>query len=492
MSQQRARRGGSVFGTVAVIWLIALVASAPAWATWAAFAVAVGLGSARLGVRVREGARERKTRRQPPPEGSLPLGETVSGEPVWLTHCQLAAHGLLVGASGSGKSTSLLKLLCEAIVRGVPVVSIDLKGSKSFYDTLRAACQVTGRPLGLWRVEGAQWWNPLQYGDATELKDKLISAERFTEPHYQRAAERYLQTAIQVLQQARPDKPVTLAAVTNVMDPDRLRQLLPHVPKEFALRVGDYLNSVNRDQRSAVLGLQSRLALLAESKAGEFLQPGAPEHTIDLYRALCGGGEAVLFSLNSSRNPKLCAQIAAMVIQDLVAIAGYRQNMPNQPLALIAIDEFGSLDHDNVLAIVAKAREAVISVLLSTQELADLDRLAEGFKDQVLGNTAVLLAHRQNVPDSAELIARMIGTQTVWQRTYQTREARGLERMLRGRLFETGMGTQREVEEFVVHPNTIKQLPTGRAVLITKIPYSSHQIVDVHAWKPPNVNDDAS
>ena len=48
-------------------------------------------------------------------------------------------------------------------------------------------------------------WNPLAHGNATELKDKLIATERFTEPHYQRAAERYLQTAIQVLARAHPD-----------------------------------------------------------------------------------------------------------------------------------------------------------------------------------------------------------------------------------------------------------------------------------------------
>ena len=38
----------------------------------------------------------------------------------------------------------------------------------------------------------------------TELKDKLIATERFTEPHYQRAAERYVQTVLQVLARAHP------------------------------------------------------------------------------------------------------------------------------------------------------------------------------------------------------------------------------------------------------------------------------------------------
>ena len=116
-------------------------------------------------------------------------------------------------------------------------MAIDLKGSRAFANELDDAAHAAGRQLAFWRFEGPSHWNPLQYGDATELKDKLISFERFTEPHYQRAAERYLQTAIQVLQQARPDRPVTLAAVVALLDPARLQQLLKYLPSEMLARV---------------------------------------------------------------------------------------------------------------------------------------------------------------------------------------------------------------------------------------------------------------
>jgi conjugal transfer pilus assembly protein TraD len=95
--------------------------------------------------------------------------------------------------------------------------------------------------------------------------------------------------------------------------------------------------------------------------------------------------------------------------------------------------------------------------------LADLDRAARGLRDQVLGNTAVKLAHRQDVPASAQTIAQMAGTRKVWEETQQ----------LGGRLLgahHTGRGTRRQVEQFIIHPNEIKTLPTGQAVLITKLP----------------------
>ena len=56
----------------------------------------------------------------------------------------------------------------------------------------------------------------------TELKDKLISTERFTEPHYQRAAERYVQIALQVLHEAAAGRPPTLAEVVAAAGPARL------------------------------------------------------------------------------------------------------------------------------------------------------------------------------------------------------------------------------------------------------------------------------
>lgn len=48
---------------------------------------------------------------------------------------------------GSGKTTTLLKVLCEQIVAGRPVIAIDLKGSGSFARQIQTACQVAGRPL---------------------------------------------------------------------------------------------------------------------------------------------------------------------------------------------------------------------------------------------------------------------------------------------------------------------------------------------------------
>jgi conjugal transfer pilus assembly protein TraD len=396
------------------------------------------------------------------------LGTRPSGHRVALSDRQLAAHALIVGASGAGKTTTLLGILGGQIQRGLPVVAIDMKGSAAFAADLRAAAARAGRELKVWSPDGLSHWNPLAHGNATALKDKLISTERFTEPHYQRAAERYVQTALQVLHAAHRDRPAQLDEVVAMMEPRRLGSVLRQVPATLADRVQDYLCGLTPDQLSAIRGLGTRLALLSESTAGPYLVPGTGQDsaTIDL-RAALEGGDVVLLSLNSSVYGKLAAQLGALVIQDLVSVAGYRLQRTADPTAAplpatVGIDEFSALGADNVLALLARGRESGVSVLLATQELSDLERAAPGFRDQVLGITGVKIAHRQDVPASAQTIAQMAGTVRVWEETEQIRSLFGGAGASRG--------TRRQVEQFRVHPNEIKSLATGQAVILSKTP----------------------
>lgn len=77
-------------------------------------------------------------------------------------------------------------------------------------------------------------------------------------------------------------------------------------------------------------------------------------------------------------------------------------------------------------------------------------------------------------PESAEIISGMAGTKTVWKTTKQTERFGFFE-------IESGGGSKREVEEFVIHPNLIKSLRVGKCVCVKKYPSSRAYLVDVNA-----------
>jgi type IV secretory pathway TraG/TraD family ATPase VirD4 len=456
-----------------LVGLGALLA-APAWVSAALIGASLATGALGLGIQL-----ARKMKRAEPVAGEIVLGRGRDGRQVTIAEQDLSAHGLILGASGSGKTTTLLTVLDQQIRGGKAVVAIDMKGSPAFAVRLAEAAAASGRPFKLWTPDGPAHWNPLGRGNATELKDKLICTERFTEPHYQRAAERYLQSLLQVIRARHPEQAATLEEVVALMDPRRLKVALRGVHEPLSARVQDYLDGLASDQLSAVRGLQTRLAIITESECGRWLAPvpvrgDSGEATVDLAAAL-EGPEVVLFSLNSSRYGQFAAQLGTLIVQDLVCATGNRLQRHARAArpATVAIDEFSGIGGEHVVALFARGREAGVSGLLATQEMADLDRAGAGVRDQILGNTAIKLILRQDVPGSALTVAQLAGTEPRWEETRQLGPS-----VFRGR---AARGTRREVERYVIHPSEIKSLPTGDAVLISKLRGDRARTVSIRA-----------
>ena len=111
--------------------------------------------------------------------------------------------------------------------------------------------------------------------------------------------------------------------------------------------------------------------------------------------------------------------IAAAIVQDLLTVAAHHQHQPLSTLVLV--DEFSAVAPDGIARLFGRGRSAGMSLLLGTQELADLTLVEHpNLKDQVLGNVTTLIAHRQVIPDTAEQIAAIAGTRGTWVHTQRT------------------------------------------------------------------------
>ncbi|MGH2836470.1 MAG: TraM recognition domain-containing protein, partial [Solirubrobacteraceae bacterium] len=122
----------------------------------------------------------------------------------------------------------------------------------------------------------------------------------------------------------------------------------------------------------------------------------------------------------------------------------------------------------------------------ATQELADLDRAGRGLRDQILGNTALKIAHRQDVPESAEHVARLAGTERVWEQSYQRRGGTsGLAAALGAGSPNAGVSTSaRLVERYRVEPEQISTMGTGEALVVIKSPHASSHVTRIRRAPP--------
>jgi hypothetical protein len=255
------------------------------------------------------------------------------------------------------------------IRHGHGAIAIDPKGDGMLRGELKRAAESAGREFLEWTPTGPCAYNPYATGSDSEIADKALAGEVFTEPHYLRMAQRYLGHAVRAMRAAEIE--VTPAALMEHLDPDRLEVTARKLPEEHGDIVQAYLDSLSEPQRRGLAGTRDRLSILPESDVGCWLNPeGRP--AIDLRAAIESRG-VVYFALESDRMP--------------------------------------------------------------------------------------LLAHRQNVPASAELVADIAGSRAGWVIT------QGTEQGLLGQR-GVGRGTRRRDYEREVHPSEIMRLGVGEALVV--------------------------
>ena len=422
------------------------------------------------------GRRRARRARWLTPEG-LAIGVTHGGRvcrvPFGLGN---GVHGLVAGATGSGKTVTQAAIAEAYIDAGLAAIVIDPKGDDGLRSILEAAAGRNGATFRSWSPIGPTIYNPLGRGGPTEIVDKALSAHKWSEPHYELATQRLLGHVLATMQ-AVGEWPPTLSGVVANMDPERLDAKADKAGGQVAERVSSYVDSLSARSAADLGGGRDRLAVLVESELGPWLDPSLGDgELLDLQTSL-RGGDVLYFYLDSDRYPAASKLLAAALLIDLVGLTAEARH--SELGSLLVIDEFAALAAEQVSRLFARARSAGLSLLLGTQSLADLrgarpDDPSDTLTEQVLSNVEFTLAHRIGDPDSAERLARLAGTAPSWTTTHRTS----------GHLLplQTGEGTRTRAREFLIGPDEFKRLGTGEAVAIQ--PRAPHPAEIVTVWPP--------
>ncbi len=424
---------------------------------------------------------------EPRISGPILLG-SVKGSPgskVRLTEDQLNHHVHIVGASGFGKSVLLSHVIQNRIGSGSGLLFVDLKAD---FETIRQVvshAKAAARMKDLYifscgNPEISSSYNVLSQGTANQLKDRIMGALNWSEEFYKNEASSFLLKLLRGLTYVRDQggAAIDLATVLKCTEgPGPIEALIERLPKselELVSQLEDLVSSLGKPEKfKALQGLRSQLEALVYSDIGHLLT--ASNDGIDLFEAIAK--KKIVYVLLDSRTYGDSARaLGKLILQDLKAASARIDNeIPRgerTPFTVV-VDEFADLATEEFLGFLDRARSSKIGVVVAHQEIADLSRISPEFSHRLMNSTSTLFAFLQKVPQTSDLIASISGTKTTTKVTEQAQS---------NWLFgdeKTGMKSMRDVDEFIIHPNTVRSLAVGECVMVTKYPKSSSAVVKI-------------
>ena len=409
---------------------------------------------------------------------------TPYGERVTISNQEGAGHCLIVGGSGSGKSTSMLMGMRDVIRLGRGLVVIDCKGGPDIPAQVAEWADRNGREFFHWSIrdskipytgpaDGPAYYDPISRGDASRRKDLLIGSQRWDVEFYKNVVANYLQIAFAVMDLVPAlDGVDTFADLSDLLSPSQLLKRSKYIVAEENIELKTALDRIPEIESQALSGIRAmydRIQTLTSSTAGAWLRKD-PEGLRDInFRRVADEGQVVVFSLDSSNYEDTVNLIAGLIIQDLKTLSSELRTDPADLPLHIYIDEFSSIDTTNLLGLLAKARDAKMPVTLATQALADLKRKESTFVDQVLGIVTSFIIHRANAESDARIYAGLSGVvKKRFERVSVDNSSQGIDSL--GSTSGTGTRSSEEREDYAIAVGVFQHLPLGNCVYITKSP----------------------
>lgn len=387
------------------------------------------------------------------PPGKIRLGLDESRRFFDVTVAEVGQHISVPGASGSGKTTTLIRLADGGLVNGYSAVFIDCKGVGLAGD-VRALAERHGVPLHIVDPDNSKsvGYDPCT-GDAAHVANKLVGAFNFSGE-----AEIYQQVAMEVM-------PVIVRALIASKQKVTLNNIYDALAKGGLARLGrtpgaeKYQDTLQQLETSGGIGaagyagLQRRMGALIQGKFGPLFTK-RPALNWDKVTA---SQSVTYFSLSATAASEDVELFGRVITQDLKQLCDARlravdQGKDVEPM-LVIYDEFAALrEARQVVDLLLQARQARMSIVIASQFLPEEIPIRTPFLQ-----SGVLICHRVGA-DDAESLAAEFGTHQVPKPTYQIDYESG----------QSEKGSIRMVDEFNVHPNTLRELGVGMAAVYAR------------------------
>ena len=428
-----------------------------------------------------------KANRNGPVDGRT-LGVNAKGEKIVQSEKESVAHTLVVGAAGSGKTTTVLASTKDYIRRGEGVVIVDMKGSEDIPRIVAGYAKEYGRTFRHWtsqdpRTEydgpaenGAAFYDPLGRGDATRRTSMIMSMRKWNEEYFMFTIQDYLQRAIDIAIAAPPKEGVdSLQDIMALLDPTELKKRsLNVVGNPYYDQIIEEINymtdkKIDADTMNTLNSMKRQLGVLRDSIQGRWLRKDPTgQNDINIFD-VAHKGEVVVFTVDSANYEHNAKILGNLIIQDLKTVSSELRNDKSRYPLNVIIEEFSAIGSDNIIGLIARSRDAGIPVTLTTQSLGDLRAVSDAFLDQLAGIVVSFIIHRANSYEDAEKYAGLSGKELKPVFRQSVEHTTSLFGAI-GKGSGTGKGSIDMEEGYKVSPNEIQALGPGQLIYICKSP----------------------
>lgn len=385
------------------------------------------------------------------PSGAIIGTDSHTQQAVTLSHTDANHHTLVVGTTGTGKTTTICNIVETAIIDDLPLFYLDGKGDLALAKKIQQFADRKQKPFYLFSMLGEHSckYNPLYSGGITAKKDRIIELRTWSESYYQKIAENYLQVVFAVM--AELGLSSDLATLAHYLSLDELFIIARNNKQQHLL---DQLAKIEAYKKEAQ-GLIVEIDNLVNSEIGHLFKcDGEPAINLE---QIYTENAIVYFCLSPLAFPSYSETVGKLIINDLkILFANNITKGRTQPTYTI-FDEFSVFAGDQVVNLINQGRSAGACAVLATQSLADIGvKGGRYLLGQIVNNCNNYIIQRQNNPEDAEFIANIIGKQTTLMTSVATNQV------------GVNTTTATLVDTPIITADAIKQLQHATAIVLNK------------------------
>ena len=384
-----------------------------------------------------------------------------SVEPVLSYYEEANKSRLITGATGSGKTITMLNLIRNDILAGYPVCFIDFKKAPDIAYHLSKMAKENGRKfyhfksgaVGSYKnpfcYEQASY-DPLETGDYQAKADTVLNIREWdgASEVYKTRTQNILQAVFYILTKVNkaelPNMPWGqgyFVLLLEALKIDNLYSMILWLKKDLHYRennnefishaekqrlnaieefYNDLYNKTKSPLREQVDGLSIICRTFIMSGYSDWLLRGQTPNHINLEEIAkddSGHPPIVLFQFSENEEPEFAKYMGTMVVNDLTRVSQIKNNSAQKDLPFgVYMDEFQTLDVRKVAGLTEKARSAkfftTLSLQTTNQIVSRTSNNAEATLNALMDTINTFIVHNGMTESSAQFLSQIIGKTT--------------------------------------------------------------------------------